>query len=56
MSSASPFQALADPTRRAILKQLRRGSRSALSSAASDGRVELRLPVRQPFAAHQVLA
>jgi DNA-binding transcriptional ArsR family regulator len=29
MSSASPFQALADPTRRAILKQLRRGSRTA---------------------------
>ncbi len=29
MSSASPFQALADPTRRAILKLLRRGSRTA---------------------------
>lgn len=29
MPSASPFQALADPTRRAILKQLRGGSRTA---------------------------
>lgn len=28
-SAASPFQALADPTRRAILKLLRRGSRTA---------------------------
>ena len=28
-SDASPFQALADPTRRAILKLLRRGSRTA---------------------------
>jgi AraC family transcriptional regulator, regulatory protein of adaptative response / DNA-3-methyladenine glycosylase II len=35
--------------------QLRRGSRSTPATAASDGRVELRLPVRQPFAAREVL-
>ncbi len=29
MSTASPFEALADPTRRSILKLLRAGSRSA---------------------------